>query len=491
MAATFETHPVQRAGRSISAILRPATVDEAVQLLAHDSTRRPLAGGSDILLELHRGGPGSPVELIDLTAIEGFDRIEEADNTLRLGGGVRHGQVVSDRRFIERATPLAQACFEIGSPQLRNRATIAGNLVTASPANDSLSALIALGARLQLSRWNGSEVVRRWVDVDRFFTGFRTTVLADDELITEIEVPTLGEGMRGLWVKVGNRRAQAISVVHAGFVVRFEDGRVRDGRMAFGSVAPVVKLAEAGTALLADATLDDGSIAEIARSVMDEFTPIDDVRATADYRKQVLGTLVQRALTALRDGTHRDRWPADSPRLASSETSRRPAPGPSVIDNATAISATVNGKLVSADGAASASLLDWLRDRGSLEGTKEGCAEGECGACTVQLDGAAVMSCIVQAAQADGADITTVEGLATDDELHPIQQAFIDEFAVQCGFCIPGFLVAGAALLDEFEEPDEEQIRLGLSGNLCRCTGYYPMVSAVKLAAQDNGGDPA
>jgi carbon-monoxide dehydrogenase small subunit len=92
------------------------------------------------------------------------------------------------------------------------------------------------------------------------------------------------------------------------------------------------------------------------------------------------------------------------------------------------------------------------------------------------------MSCLVPAAQADGHAVTTVEGLADDDRLHPLQQAFIDEFAVQCGFCIPGFLVAGSTLLDEIADPDDDEILLGLSGNLCRCTGYYPIVTAVKVA---------
>ena len=94
------------------------------------------------------------------------------------------------------------------------------------------------------------------------------------------------------------------------------------------------------------------------------------------------------------------------------------------------------------------------------------------------------MSCLVNAAQADGGTVVTVEGLSDADGLHPIQQAFIDEFAVQCGFCIPGFLVASASLLDEIDKPDDDEIKLGLSGNLCRCTGYYPMISAVKIASQ-------
>jgi carbon-monoxide dehydrogenase medium subunit len=491
MAATFETHPVQRVGRSVATVLRPSSVEEALRLLAEDSSRRPLAGGTDILLDLHRGGPGPSVELIDLTAIDGFDHVEEGEDAFVLGGGVRHGQVVANPQFIERATPLAQACLEIGSPQLRNRATIAGNLATASPANDSISALLGLEAVVELCRWDGEEVVSRRVAIEDFFTGFRATIMGDDELITSITVPALADGMRGLWVKLGNRRAQAISVIHAAFVLVFDGDQVRHGRMAFGSVAPVVKLAQASGALLDGAVLDRDSIAEIAESVAREFTPIDDVRATADYRRQMLGTLVTRSLEALRDGAHRDRWPTASPCLAPLNSVDPPSVLNATIDDSTTISMSVNGTELSAAGSASTSLLDWLRDRapGSLDGTKEGCAEGECGACTVQMNGSAVMSCIVQAAQADGAEITTVEGLASAEQLHPIQQAFIDEFAVQCGFCIPGFLVAGATLLDEIDEPTDDQIKLGLSGNLCRCTGYYPMVSAVKAVAAQAEAD--
>ena len=134
-------------------------------------------------------------------------------------------------------------------------------------------------------------------------------------------------------------------------------------------------------------------------------------------------------------------------------------------------------------------LADVLRDRLGLTGTKKGCGQGECGACTVILDGKAVNSCMVPAARVEGRRVVTIEGLKTAGKPHPIQQAFIDAGAIQCGFCTPGMILSAKALLDEKPHPTREEIRTALAGNLCRCTGYDNIVKAILLAASRMGGN--
>src|SRR5665648_17795 len=152
------------------------------------------------------------------------------------------------------------------------------------------------------------------------------------------------------------------------------------------------------------------------------------------------------------------------------------------------IELTINGKKRKVETTASIRLLDLLRDDLHLTGTKEGCGKGECGACTVIMDGELVASCLVLAPQADGTVITTIEGVGDDKCLDPIQEAFIETGAVQCGFCTPGMILAAKKLLEENPHPDEEEIKRGISGNLCRCTGYQKIFDAFKLSADRLSG---
>jgi carbon-monoxide dehydrogenase small subunit len=144
----------------------------------------------------------------------------------------------------------------------------------------------------------------------------------------------------------------------------------------------------------------------------------------------------------------------------------------------------VNGNPVEVSVKSNMTLADLLRTKLSLTGTKKGCERGNCGACTVVMNGKAVLSCLVLAPRADGADILTVEGLGTPTNLHPLQQAFIDHGAIQCGFCIPGMLMSAKALLDENPKPTREEVKKGIAGNLCRCTGYTRQIDAILDAAQ-------
>ena len=151
------------------------------------------------------------------------------------------------------------------------------------------------------------------------------------------------------------------------------------------------------------------------------------------------------------------------------------------------VTLTVNGETLSLDVPPSTTLLDLLRDRLGLHGTKEYCHSGVCGACTVLADGKAVSSCSMLAGQVEGADVLTIEGLTPDEGLHPIQQAFVDNFGLQCGYCTPGMILLAKALLDENPAPTREEIVRYMGGNICRCTGYAGILRSVEAAVKERG----
>ncbi len=461
-----------------------SSVSEALELLnEHGAAARIVAGGTDLIIEMERGARPQLKILVDITRVPGLDSISLEADAIVLGPLVTHNHAVGSDLIRRRALPLAQASWEVGAPQIRNRATIAGNLITASPANDTITPLVALGAEVTLQSVDGE----RTLALEDFYSGFRQTVLRPNEMLRAIRIPPLTEWQRGIFLKLGLRRAQAISVVDVTAVIgRDEAGLVTDARVALGSVAATIVRVPAAENCLIGKALDGEAMAECARLASAAVAPIDDVRGSAEYRSEMVAILVRRALRQLAAESQDLGLPGAPPMLWGENKAlvREGLPCATIHLPDSPIESRVNGRDVRIATGQRKSLLHWLRDEVGLPGTKEGCAEGECGACTVFLDDVAVMACMVYAPRAHGADIVTVEGLRTGDALHPIQQAFIDEAAVQCGYCTPGFLMAGAKLLEEIPEPDTEQINYSISGNLCRCTGYYKIVEAFRQASR-------
>jgi len=466
----------------IEAYMRPTTLREALELLVREGGHaRLVAGGTDVLVELQRGVKPTR-RLIDVTGLRAeLDFINDAGDRVVLGALATHNAVLASPLLRRDALPLVQACVEVGAPQIRTRATVAGNVVTASPANDTISALYALDAQVELVSLSGS----RTLPVEDFCTGFRTTALVAGEMIRSISVRKLGSRRRGIFIKLGLRRAQAISVINVAVVVELEGARVRDARIALGCVAPTIFRARTGEAALIGAPLDRATRERVAGLVAEEIKPIDDVRGSAGYRRTTVATLIERALERIADGTEATGLP-EVPVLLETAWPSQPAQTFSRT-----IATIINGKPYRLEGAMHKSLLDALRENAGLTGAKEGCAEGECGACTVWLDGKAVMSCLVPAPQAHGAQLTTIEGLAGDAELHPLQRAFIERGAVQCGFCIPGMIMAGAKLIDERPGCDLDDAQTAISGNICRCTGYRKILDAMSDAAAETAREHA
>jgi xanthine dehydrogenase iron-sulfur cluster and FAD-binding subunit A len=461
----------------------PNSFNGALDLLAeHHDHARIVAGATDLILEIDRNQRPEVSVLIDVTRIPGLDQITlDEKGWIHLGPLVTHNHIVISNLISERAFALTHACWNVGAPQIRNRGTVAGNLITASPANDSIPPLIALGAQLTLRSKSGDRVV----PLDEFYLGVRETVLRDDEILADIAFPIPSQATRSTFIKLGLRRAQAISVVNVAVVLEMHGSKVERAVIALGAVAPTIIRAQKAEEFLTGKDLTPQTILEAGDRAAAAARPIDDLRGSAKYRKEMIRVCTMRALRSLVAGSEREGFPQRPVMLWGSEEMRITSDlKESYIHGSDLpIKTRINGKQYEFESGHNKTLLRLLREDAGLKGTKEGCAEGECGACTVFLDGMAVMSCLIPAPRAHEAEIITVEGLAKNGHLHPVQQAFIEEGAVQCGYCTPGLLMSGAKLLEERPNPTHQDIVSSITGNLCRCTGYYKIISAIERAA--------
>jgi xanthine dehydrogenase iron-sulfur cluster and FAD-binding subunit A len=461
--------------------INATSTDEVLKVLAEKrETVRIVAGATDLILELERGVRKGIDTLIDVTRIPNLDQITlDEDDVIHLGPLVTHNHCAASKLICERAYPLARAAWEVGAPQIRNRGTVAGNLITASPANDTITPLIALDAAVTLVSTRGE----RKVKLTDFYTGVRKNLMQADEMLVDISFPAMTKDQRGTFIKMALRRAQAISLVNVSLVLTMKGGTIQAASITLGAVAPTIIHAPEAEEYLRGKKLADDVIARAAELAMNASRPIDDVRGSASYRREIVRVITSRGLKSIRDKKEMEGFPRDPVLLwgTAEHGQQKMMSSKSPEDS---IETTINGKKYTFKSGHDKTLLRLLREEGMLTGTKEGCAEGECGACTVFLDGKAVMSCLVPAPRAHGAEIVTVEGLASDHKLHPVQEAFIQDGAVQCGYCTPGFLMSAAKLLEERPHPTKNEIEQAITGNLCRCTGYYKIVQAIEDASK-------
>ncbi len=458
------------------------SIEKALEILnQHQNQARIVAGATDLIIEFEKGLRKTTDVLIDITRIQGLNQITlDEEQNIHLGPLVTHNDVAASKLIQEKALPLAQAAWEVGSPQIRNRGTIAGNLITASPANDTITPLMALQAKLVLKSLHGQRVV----SLDDFYLGVRKSILQPNEMVTDIYFPALDASQKGEFIKFALRRTQAISLVNVAVICEIENETIQNINITLGAVAPVIIHAKEAEQFLIGKKLSEDVIIEASLIAQKATKPISDVRGSASYRKTMVKVLTKRALLSIAEGKRDNLLPKD----------------PVILDNHASfpvltahsfhsikdekIKTYINGKYFEFDNCQDKTLLDLIREDAKLIGTKDGCSEGECGACTVFMDGKAVLACLVPSARAHNAQITTIEGIKSEGVKHVVQDLFIQEGAVQCGYCTPGFVMSAVKLLEEKPTPSQLEIKQAISGNLCRCTGYYKIISAIEKAVK-------
>jgi xanthine dehydrogenase iron-sulfur cluster and FAD-binding subunit A len=461
-----------------------SSLDEALKLLEEFSDNsKIIAGATDFWLEYKNGLHENVERIIDISRIRNFDEIKEIDdNTIHLGPLVTHAHCIRSGIIQKDATCLFEACLGVGSPQIRNKGTIAGNVVTGSPANDTIAALMALDANIVVTSIKGSRII----PIINFYLGVRKTQINKNEIVTDIWFNKTGENSFSFFKKQGLRKAQAISLLNVSVVCKYNESYdISDMRIAFGSLSPTVVRAREAEEFANGQNLRKIDLKVLIEKAIESISPISDIRSTSTYRSHMAGTLLRRGLEwkikniekskneIIRNVTLWGKSPSPYNPLTNSSTNK----------NKSKISFLLNDEVAVAEYIPGQTALDIIRNKGILTGTKEGCGEGECGACTIFMNGVAVLACLIPAPRVEGTIIQTIEYLSKNG-INKVQKAFIEENAVQCGFCTPGFVMSATKLLEELPKPTDDEIKMGISGNLCRCTGYYKIVTAIQKAAE-------
>ena len=443
-------------GRSVT-FIQPTSWPEALEARASHPQAVAIAGGTDVLVELNFGRL-HPTALLDLSRIGELRAWSRENGHVRVGSGVTYSEIIA--HLAGDLPGLTLAARTVGSPPIRNRGTIGGNLGSASPAGDCHPPLMAARAEVEVASLHRS----RTIPISEFFVGPKRSVLGPDELIAAVWLP-VATGPQ-VFAKVGARNAMVIAVCSFALALHPPEHRVGTG---IGSAGPVPLPAGEAEQFL------EGHLDETGAWGRGPRWPTASLPTLVSWwPKPPAPSTTSGAVLPTGGGRWRS-WAGELCRGAGTSTGEARREG------------VVHGQWRAAqvDGVdPTESLLHLLREHLGLMGTKNACEQGECGSCAVYLDGALVCSCLVLAGQAEGCTVTTVEGLAEGEGLVRVQQAFIDAGAVQCGFCTPGLIMASHDLLGRVGDPDDDEIREALAGNLCRCTGYQKIIEAVHLAAR-------
>lgn len=406
---------------------RPTSATDAAEILERYGPRAALMGGGvDLSNRLKRG------ERIDhvvyLRTAPDLCGIEPRGALLRVGAAVTHQQLAEDPAFRRALPDLAAVWRTLGNPRVRAAGTIGGNLVTGAPHYDVPPLVAAVSAR-------------------------RTYHRDSQRLLSHLDFPI--EGRLTLRYEASFKPVASVAVA-----AREIEGRWH-GRAVVGCAYPELEIAtfdaQADLSALTEASAD------LAAAVTGELPgPVDDHVASASYRRRLIEVLLRRLL-------------AD---IGSRQGERSGAVSGAEVP----VAVTVNGDAVATRVPAQQVLADFLADHGVCS-VRISCDQGVCGACTVLVDGRPTASCATFVFQVDGCEVVTSEGLGDSDDLDPVQQAFVDNFALQCGYCTSGMVLTAAALLEGESDPSPEVVRRWMAGNVCRCTGYESIVAAVTDAA--------
>ncbi len=456
------------------------SIEDALAILDSEKQKaKIIAGGTDLVLELKKGLHPEVRTLIDINRIANLDRIWEEGEYIHIGPLVTHNQALVSKILIKYAMPLVKAAQSIGAAQIRNVGTIFGNVITASPANDTISPLSSLNTELFIR----SKFEEKWVSISDFYRGVRKTVLNPTEMVTDLRFKKLRPDHKGSFIKYLLRNVHGISVANVSVILGFDNELINDARVSMGAVSPTIFRVKKAEKYLLGERITSETIAETGKLCNEAADPISDIRASEEYRDHILPVLIDKAMNEIQSGKWKEFQEIPVLLWGKKHESSKPLEKSFLHNTKTPITTVINQKQRNFSSGQNKTLVELVREEGELTGTKIGCGEGECGACTLSFNGMSVLSCLIPAPRAHGAEITTIEGIAEEGQLHPVQQAFIEEGAVQCGYCTPGFIMSAVKLLEEKPKPTQQEIREGLAGNICRCTGYYSIIRAVERAA--------